>query len=54
MNREFVITGALYGVTPAQAGVHSSTAGAAEKWIPAFAGMTRGCGMTSGYRRVER
>ena len=31
-------------VVPAKAGIHSSTARAAEKWVPAFAGMTMGRG----------
>jgi cytochrome c-type biogenesis protein CcmH len=31
-------------VVPAKAGIHSSPARAAEKWVPAFAGMTMGRG----------
>jgi len=27
-------------VIPAKAGIHRATGGAADKWIPAFAGMT--------------
>ena len=27
-------------VIPAKAGIHRATAGAADKWVPAFAGMT--------------
>jgi len=30
-------------VVPAKAGIHSSAAGAAELWIPAFAVMTERC-----------
>src|SRR5205823_3719243 len=32
--------GKVKSVVPAKAGTHQSAAGAAEKWIPAFAGMT--------------
>jgi hypothetical protein len=34
---------ALLFVIPAKAGIHSSTARVAEKWVPAFAGMTLIC-----------
>jgi hypothetical protein len=27
-------------VIPAKAGIHPATAGAVDKWVPAFAGMT--------------